>query len=204
MRPKEHLLTAAVFITIWMAAAPYFATWLCIERPLEHADAIIVLSGSAVYQERVRKAAELYRGGVSSLILLTDDGEQAGWSHGEQTNPKFVDLERRELAASGVPSDAVTVLPGIVAGTDDEAKVFASEAESRQIRSVVIVTSAYHARRAIRTFEKLGGLETSRIGIMPAAPGVFTPQPKYWWITLRGWQMVAGEYIKAGAYSLWY
>ena len=65
---------------VWIFAAPFLATNLIIEKPLEKADAIFVLGGSSVYFERTQKAAELYKKGVSDKIFLTDDGERGGWS----------------------------------------------------------------------------------------------------------------------------
>ena len=37
---------------------------------------------------------------------------------------------------------------------------------------------------------------------MPVAPGEETPAPCCWWVTARGWQMVAGEYVKLIYYRL--
>ena len=104
-------LIAAALIAAWVIIAPVFATYLIVEKPLANADAIIVLSGSAVYQERTRKAAELYKQGIAPLIFVTNDVSRAGWSEAEHTNPMFVDLEKRDLIAHGVPPDAIRMLP---------------------------------------------------------------------------------------------
>src|SRR6188472_630621 len=88
----------AVIVAVWALFAPFLAMNLVIHRPLAKADAILIMSGSAVYKERTRKAAELYNQGISSKIIVSDDGQRAGWFSGEQNNPRYVDLELRELA----------------------------------------------------------------------------------------------------------
>jgi uncharacterized SAM-binding protein YcdF (DUF218 family) len=200
---KAGLIVAILFVA-WVVTAPLLASYLIVEKPLEHADAIIVLSGSAVYKERTQRAAELYRLGVAPRIFITNDGERAGWSVSEQTNQRFVELEQRELIAHGVLPDAITVLPGEVAGTDQEAKVLGAELDARPIKSLLIITSAYHTRRALRTFERILAGKDIEIGIAHPLTGERTPRPTTWWLSLRGWQMVAGEYVKAVVYDLYY
>ena len=195
---------AIILIAVWALLAPSLANYLIVEKPLDHADAIIVLSGSAVYKERTRKAAEFYKQGVATRIFLTDDGAHAGWSRDERTNVPFVELEQRELIANGVLPDSITVLPGRVSGTDYEAKAIADEMAVRPLASVLIVTSGYHTRRAVKTFEKILGGTRTEIGISGVPPGDQTPNPNYWWLKPRGWQMVAGEYVKSAVYYFYY
>ena len=203
-RRVKYALYLVVSAIVWVLVAPAIATYLVVERPLEHADAIIVLSGSAVYKERTSKAAELFKQGVSPRIFITNDGERAGWSKREQTNPPFVELEQRELAANGVPADAITLLPGEVSGTDQEAKALKDEINQRPVTSLLIVTSAYHTRRALWTFGKILAGNGVDIGIEYAPPGELTPKPDYWWLSARGWTSVAGEYVKSGVYRVYY
>ncbi|MEZ5426384.1 MAG: YdcF family protein [Pyrinomonadaceae bacterium] len=191
---------------VWIFLAPFLAERLIVERPLEKAEAILVLSGSSVYRERTRKAAEVYRAGVAPKIFLTDDGERAGWSNEEKRNPPYADLARRALIEMGVPADAIEILPGEVAGTIDEARLFGQKAKENGWRSVLLITSAYHTRRTLFTFEKVfneNGLEVG-IGVESAPVGEQTPPALYWWLTPRGWRFVAGEYVKGFYYYLFY
>lgn len=203
-RGIKILLIAAAIATAWVVAAPYLATYLIVEKPLVNADAIIVLSGSAVYQERTRKAAELYKQGFAPLVFITNDAARAGWSAADQANPQFVDLERRELIAAGVSPDAIKVLDGEVRGTNQEADALAAEIDARPLRSVLIVTSAYHSRRAYWVFSKTLAAKGVEIGIEHAPTGDRTPRPETWWLHARGWQMVAGEYVKSVGYWIFY
>ncbi len=198
-RYKIAIILAALVI-LWIALAPSLASRLVVERKLEQADVILVLSGSAAYKQRTKKAAELYKQGVAPRILITNDGERAGWSTTDQRNPPFVELERRELIANGVLPDAITVLPGEVAGTDQEAKELANEIDERPFGSVVLVTSPYHTRRALWTFEKFLKGKGVAIGIEHAEHGEHYPKPSTWWMSKTGWQLVGGEYVKSIAY----
>jgi len=198
------VMIAAILLAVWIPVAPYLATRLIVEKPLQNADAIIILSGSASYKERTAKAAELYKQGVSQRIFITNDGEQAGWSKTEQRNPRCYELEIRELTTNGVLPEAITVLPGEVSGTDQEAKAMATEVDDRPIGSLLIVTSAHHTRRALRTFEEILAGRGVEIGIQYAPVNERTPKPETWWLGLRGWQTVGGEYIKSAAYWVLY
>jgi uncharacterized SAM-binding protein YcdF (DUF218 family) len=189
---------------VWVLAAPRLATWLVIENPLGHADAIIVLSGSAAYKERTHMAAELYKQGVAPILFLTDDGERSGWSQSGQRHPPYLELEQRELIANGVSPDDIRILPGQVTGTNYEARAMATEIDSRPIGSLLIVTSAYHTRRALWSFEKALAGRRVELGIVHPPIGEQTTSSDRWWLTARGWQDVAGEYVKSAVYCVYF
>lgn len=46
---------------VWIFVAPFLAENLIVEKPLERADAILVLRGSSVYKERTHKVAAVYK-----------------------------------------------------------------------------------------------------------------------------------------------
>lgn len=200
------IATAAIIAAIagLALAAPFLATHLIVERPLLHADAILVLSGSSVYNERATRAAELYKQGVSRQIFLTDDGVRSGWSEAEMTNLSYVELARRAIVADGVPIEAVTILPGRAEGTESEARLLAAEIERRPLASVLIVTSAYHSRRAIWTFDNAFAGKEVTLGIEHAPLGDLNPRPSNWWLSRLGWRLVGSEYVKAVGYWLFY
>lgn len=199
-------LILCVGFTVWAAIAPYLAKRLIVEKPLKKADAILVLGGSSVYLERTHRAARLFNRGIAPKIFLTDDGEKAGWSAAKETNPPFVELARESLIRQGVPADAVEILSPTVAGTIDEAEVLAGKAENAGFKSLLIVTSAYHTRRAHWIFEKVfrDNRVPVKIGIAAAATGEQTPPPAVWWLSPRGWRLVAGEYVKTLYYWVFY
>jgi uncharacterized SAM-binding protein YcdF (DUF218 family) len=204
MSRLKYLL--AIFVSVaalWLVIAPYIAAHLIVEKPLDHANALIVLSGSSVYKERTKRAAELYREGIAPIVMITNDGERSGWSQTEERNIPYVELEQRELVSNGVSADSIVTIPGIVTGTHEEARAVAGEIDRLQIRSLLIVTSPYHTRRAYSTFEKTLAGKGIKIGITHSSIDE-TRDAAYWWLSLSGWQTIGGEYVKTAVYWAFY
>ncbi len=204
---SRRLKVSAVFLAfllIWVLFAPFLAGNLIVEKPLEKAGAILILSGSAAYVERTHEAARLFKAGVAPKIFLTNDGQQGGWNQQEKRNPFFYERARWELLAQGVPADAIEVLTEIVEGTQDEAVLFAKTVRTRNLKTVLLVTSAYHTRRALSVFETVLHDNTDSIEIGIAAPETPSPSPYYWWLSPKGWKAVAGEYLKIVYYWIYY
>ena len=201
----RFIVVLSLFL-LWILIAPFLAKNLIVEKTLEKADAILVLGGSSAYIERTRKAAELYKTGVAPKIFLTNDGGQGGWNQKEKRNPYFYEKARWELLAQGVPESAIEVLPEIVEGTQDEAVLFEKIVRERNLKSVLLVTSAYHTRRTLSTFETVlhDKIDAVEIGIASPPTGLQTPSPNYWWLVPTGWQFVAGEYLKIIYYWVYY
>ena len=205
-RTFKILMVFLIFLIVWAFGAPFLAKNLIIEKPLEKADAILVLAGSHTYKERTRKAAELIQKGVAGKIYLTDDGEKAGWSPTGQKNPPFVELARDYLIANGVAAENIEILEPTVSGTIYEARILAEKAKNAGLKSVLIVTSAYHTRRAFSTFQRIlaENNQPTELGITSPPPGIQTPPPAVWWFSIFGWQIVAGEYVKSAGYWVYY
>lgn len=194
---------AAVALALWPFAAWGAARGLVVSAEVERADALVVLSGSAAYRERAAGAARLYREGRAPLVLLTDDGVQGGWSEVEQRNPHFVELSAAELARGGVPAESVRVLDGRPTNTHDEAEAVRAYAAERGFRSLLVVTSSYHSRRALRTWRRVFEGSGIRVGLEPAE-GERTPGAWSWWLSGAGWRQVGGEYVKMVYYAVRY
>lgn len=191
---------------VWIAIAPLLADNLIVERPVDQADAIVILSGAADYSQRARGGAEAFRKGVAPLILITDDNQRGGWDDTEKGNPYFVDRMQTALIKDGVPAAAIERMPGRVSGTDDEAESVIRLAAERKYRSILIVTSDYHSRRALWTFEKIARKENTglKIGLVRSPSGETYPDRYTWWLTPRGWRTVGAEYVKFCWYWLYY
>jgi uncharacterized SAM-binding protein YcdF (DUF218 family) len=206
-RGKHWLRFAVVILTIfgmffglaWIAARA-----LIVKLPLERADAIVVLSGSAAYLERTQLAAKLYADGGSSRIILTNDNQQGGWSETQQRNPFFIERERENLIASGVKSEQIEIVPAAVTGTYDECLKIRRYAEMQGYKSLLIVTSAYHSRRALWTLRWVFRGSGIEIGLDIVMPGQQMPSATTWWLSRRGWRVVALEYPKLIYYWLHY
>ena len=192
------LLAALGWLAAWLGAR-----WLIVSAPLEQADVIVVLSGSSSFVERTDLAAQLYTAGRAKKILLTNDNQQGGWSSAEQRNPFFYERARWELQRGGVPESNIEVIGSPVHSTEDEAIVLRKYAEINGVRSVLIVTSPYHSRRALSTFRRVFADSEITVGLA-VATGAQTPRPATWWLSPRGWQLVPTEYVKMVYYWLRY
>jgi uncharacterized SAM-binding protein YcdF (DUF218 family) len=175
-----------------------------IRDPLPRADAIVMLSGSATFRERADKAAELYHQGRSQTIILTNDNLQGEWSSPQQRNPYYYERAMEELRRVGVPQEKIQILVTPVYGTYDEAILLRQYADTHGLRSLLLVTSAYHSRRALWTFRRVFSGNGATIGLESVETGIQTPSPATWWFHTRGWKMVAGEYLKFVYYRFHY
>jgi uncharacterized SAM-binding protein YcdF (DUF218 family) len=200
-KAKAGLGFVTVVLGFWLVAW-VIARCLIISVPLAHADAIAVMAGSAAYKERTQRAAELYTTGRARKIILTNDNQKSGWSTEEQRNIPYYELASRALRRQGVPESAIETLPDPVSGTYDESLLLREYAEAKGLSSLLVVTSAYHSRRAFWTMRQTFHDASITIGIEPVPPGQQTPSPVTWWLHLSGWEMVAGEHLKMFYYLL--
>jgi uncharacterized SAM-binding protein YcdF (DUF218 family) len=185
-----------VCILIWPLVAWLGARLLITQAPLEKADAIVVLGGSANYKERAREAAKLLLDGRSQRILITNDNTRGPWSSSEQRNPFFYERSFQELQAAGVPENSIEVVIQPVTSTNEEAEVVRQYVQERGLRSLLVVTSAYHSRRALWTFSRVFRGTRVQVGLVSASNGVESPPPSTWWLTSVGWKLVPTEYVK--------
>jgi len=155
---------ACVLLAAFVSGYPvwFSKVWrslLVIESPIPQADAILVLGGES--QARPVAAARLYREGVASKVFIIGTGDH-------ETN-------RRALLSGGVPEDRITIEKESKS-TLENANFAKPLLEAAGVQRVLLVTSSFHARRALATFQqRIPGIEfgvtTSRIG---------------WWDTPRG------------------
>lgn len=197
-----RLVAVALIFGIWVLVAWGAARFLIVNTPLHQVDAIVVLSGSAVYKERTRRAAEYYHQGLANRILLTNDNLRGEWSNVEQRNPFFYERARNNLQLLGVPADRVEVIAKPVTNTYDEAEGLREYAVAHGLRSLLVVTSAYHSRRALWTLNRVFAGTGIEISLQSIETGEQTPPPFTWWLHVRGWRMVVGEYAKNVYYRL--
>jgi uncharacterized SAM-binding protein YcdF (DUF218 family) len=202
---RRRLICAAA-LTLMAAPVTAFtaARLLIVESPLLQADVIVLLSGSSSYKERALRTAQLYQQGRGQRVVLTNDGYRGSWSNAEQQNPYYYESTRAELVRLGVPREKVEVLPEIVSSTHEEALLLRNYVDRQRINSILVVTSAYHSRRSLWTFQRVFAGTGTVIGLETASTGWQTPSSWKWWLSLRGWQIVPAEYLKLVYYRLRY
>jgi uncharacterized SAM-binding protein YcdF (DUF218 family) len=193
------LALMACSLLSWAAAKA-----LIVRSDLARADAIAVLAGSSTYLERTDWASRLFKEGRAPVIILTNDKVHGGWSVAEQRNPLLVELAAEELRRKGVPAEKIEIISGTASSTHEEALRLRDYAKNHDLRSILIVTSSYHSRRALWTLRRVFEGSGIEIGLDTPGTGLQTPAPAAWWLHSSGWQIVPGEYVKIIYYRIRY
>ena len=169
---RKRKLAAAGILALAVYALLHAGTGLVVRAPLETPDAILVL-GSHEW-ERLPEAADAARRAPHALVFLT-----------LPRSPNLYnchDCERRpaRLVAAGVSRQRIVELPEKVSNTRDEAAAARGECQRRGVRSLLIVTSPYHTRRALATFRRAFDGSGIAVGVLPS--GASPARPARWWL----------------------
>ncbi len=201
---RRLLLIAVMIAVVWPFFAWVAAQLLIVEAEVYSADAIVVLSGSSTYIERADWAAKLYSRNRAPLVILTDDKLISGWNAVEERNPFFYELAAKELQKRGVPTERIAVVSEPALGTYYESLNICEHATNHNFKKLLVVTSAYHSRRALWSMRRACERSKIEIGVSAPDPGWQTPSPWTWWVHRWGWKVVAGEYVKLIYYRMRY
>ena len=203
-RKRRVLSLMAVGVACWPLLSWAAAEALIERHHLDGAGALVVLSGSAGYKERTHWAAKLFHEGRAPRIILTSDVHPGGWSQERQRTMLFYERAVEDLQRAGVPLERIDVLPQPVESTYEEAMLLRHYATQRGLRSVLVVTSPYHSRRANWTLSRVFRNTEIAIGVDAPPPGEQSPSSLTWWLRRRGWSLVALEYPKLIYYCTTY
>lgn len=157
------IVTTLVLIKL---SIPILGGFLIINKPLTHADALVVMAGSM--PERLPAAARLFRDGISQKILLTNDGVKGAWSEEKHRNLSQVEWAEADLIKMQVPETAIVKLAYSSSGTIHDALNSRTEILDKDIKTIIIVTSDYHTKRSLWTFERVLRSNRVAIGVYPA------------------------------------
>ncbi|WP_332444535.1 YdcF family protein [Wolinella succinogenes] len=177
-----------------------YALLFCIDTAQRGADAILVLGGNK--SSRLPHAISLLKEGYAPLLLVTEVKRYS--------NQTFDGLLRHEsdevvhiLSSLHLPHHLIPSLKGGATSTYDEAYDFFAYAKDSNIRSIIIVTDAFHTRRALGAFLKVQRRlqeEKIQIQISPAPNTHFNE--KDWYLTEAGLQAYILEGIKTFLYLI--
>jgi uncharacterized SAM-binding protein YcdF (DUF218 family) len=170
------LITATRLATVWLLTQT--------DQPVR-ADLLVVLSGGSA--ERIETALDLFQQGLAPRILITDP-------------EGFPDPAFRWLERQGVPHRALMAPTGPAASTLEDALCIREAALRDGFKSVLVVTSPYHCRRArailTHVLEPLG----VRVTVVRSA-SYYMDAPR-WWRSAQGWRLVPAEIGKLIWWSL--
>lgn len=191
------VLAILVLLALVLLGGPA-ANWLQLPHrqadPAQPWDAVYLVCGARAQQRRIRALIEWLARTPSPppVILVGNDPQRSFWSHDHQRNLTRTEwgvnaLEqwhRARYAALDAPP-AIQVVPGAFSNTDGEMQALAAFLRRHPYRRVALVTSRFHARRAVARLENRTP-EIFDIAIIPGAPN---------WENRAPW-IVAAEYLK--------
>lgn len=192
-------LVALLFV-VALCALVYFArhpmmrfmaeSWV-VDEPAAHADAIVVLGDDNFYADRATHAAELFRQGVAPVVVAS--GRRL------RPNAGISELMQHDLIERGVPKEKIIAFSQDADGTREEAQAVAKLAGEHHWKSVVIVTSNYHTRRARYIFQKAFP-KSIAVSVASARDGDFDAER--WWEKRKSIKLFAREIVGMGE-AMW-
>jgi uncharacterized SAM-binding protein YcdF (DUF218 family) len=153
------------------------------------ADAVVAVSGGDT-AARTQEAVRLYKNGWAPKLIFSGAAQ-------DKSGPSNAEVMRREARDSGVPdSDILTEELGET--TKQNAENTQNILEKNNISSVILVTSAYHQRRAGLEFDK----RTSGVEVRNHPVSHDNQWSGLWWLTPIGWFLAVGEFTKIIAFYI--
>lgn len=148
------------------------------------ADAIVVVSGGDT-QARTAEGILMYQNGWAPQIIFSGAAQ-------DTSGPSNAEAMRQQALAAGVPSDAIM--------TEELSRTTAENAQQTRIllrqlniQRIILVTSAYHQKRAGDEFEKRAGDDVTVVNHPVATDRQWS---EYWWTTPTGWYLALSELVK--------
>ena len=142
IRKRKWILRIALALAVLflaLAAVAFFFPQkiLCVDSGPVKADAIVILGGGTGLRERPERAVELFKERDAPRIIVSGLGD--------------AEINRRILIANGVPASAIQ-LESKSRTTRENAEFTIKLLRAENAHRVMLVTSWYHARRALETF----------------------------------------------------
>lgn len=180
------ILLAVVF---YPSVLTWLATFLMLSRQPEKVDLILVLGGE-FWGPRALKGAELGASGYARRVLIS------GPPYRDQPESE---LSIRFLVEKGYPRELFLSFPNASSSTIEEAIAVCPELHRLGAERVMIVTSAYHSRRANIVFR----LFCPEVPFLSTAAPDTQFVPENWWKTSRYRKIFFSEWEKIVVTVFW-
>lgn len=152
--------------------------------PCQEADAIVAISGGDT-TARANEAIELYKRGWAPLVIFSGAAQ-------DKSGPSNAEVMRTTALEAGIPPDAI-IIESEGETTKQNAEKTKSIFDQYSLESVILVTSAYHQRRAGLEFAKRSGDEV-KVRNHPVSRD--NQWSVWWWATPTGWYLAITEFAK--------
>jgi uncharacterized SAM-binding protein YcdF (DUF218 family) len=146
-------------------------------------DAIVAISGGDT-SARANWAISLYKNGWSDKLIFSGAAE-------DKSGPSNAAVMKKLAIAAGVPSESIYI-DEYSDTTSQNAKDTQTIFAEHNIKSVILVTSGYHQRRASLEFNK----RAKGVVILNSPVQTDKDWSFWWWTTLRGWWLAISELAK--------
>jgi uncharacterized SAM-binding protein YcdF (DUF218 family) len=174
---------------LWL---PGLGTFLVASDEPAQADAIVVLAGNS--PDRLPRAESLWRAGYAPLLIISNEK-----IHTYGLDTTWFDLYRAGLVAPDLPPQAVVVLDNPPPeSTIDEARRAAAVLQARGLQRALLVTDAFHSRRASLLFAaqfRHLGLEVRSTPVLDSDADI-----AHWWAHPTETRRVTEEWTKLLVY----
>lgn len=151
--------------------------------PCAPVDAIVAVSGGDT-NARTDEAIKLYKDGWSHTLIFSGAAQ-------DKSGPSNAAVMEQRALSDGVPQAAIYI--------DQASETTKQNAENTQaifvghnIKSIILVTSGYHQRRASIEFTKM----TSGVVIENRPVASDQDWSMWWWTNPRGWTLAVSELVK--------
>jgi len=146
LRRSAIVLAPIFLISLFLLRG--LGSWLVVQDPLDHAEAIVVLGGTMY--ERQMEAVDLFKEGWAPRIYVLR--EIADWGEAELIARgipymRSVDMQIDTMQKLGVPADRITILDP-ANSTAEEAQIVLQLATEAKLTRLIVVTSKQHTRRS--------------------------------------------------------
>jgi uncharacterized SAM-binding protein YcdF (DUF218 family) len=153
----------------------------------EPADAIVAVSGGDT-TARTEEAIQLYQMGWAPKLIFSGAAQ-------DKSGPSNAEVMRRLALDSGVPESDI-IIEEYGETTKQNAENTLSIFTENNISSVILVTSAYHQRRAGLEFSS----RTAEVSVRNHPVASDHQWSAFWWATPMGWFLALGEFTKIIAF----
>lgn len=169
-------------ITIFIRQPSDFAEFCGVENPC---DAVVAISGGNT-EVRANYAGQIVSQGVAKNLLFS----------GANADPNVISdaLTMRSAAKKMGISDQKITLEENARNTEENARFSAQIIKEKGWKSIILVTSPYHQRRAFLEFKRaLEGLDIE----IHNAPAKIDPdwRGRTWFLSPRGWYLTMSEFV---------
>jgi len=183
------LCLVAGYIAVQVGGLPAIGRWFVQTNELHSAEAIVVLAGGG--PERLCHGVELYKRGLAPELWYTGDRPL-------ETRSDFMDAELvlSLVERRGVPRGKIRLLPST--STFEDGQSISKLVEYRKVKSLILVTSWNHSRRAMKVIRHCVADKTVALYMSCSTNLPYTTDN--WWRDEEGLVNVINEIIKTALY----